>query len=88
MSNIPDAELNEGTGETSQAKRREVVPAQGGRERLRQGLAQGMTFYEYILLLSLVFILVASVQMYFNIQQFGNFPFSLPYKTGSVLIGK
>ncbi len=74
-------------GRTSAESRPATVPSQSARERLRQGLSSGMTFYEYLLLASFVFVLLACILMFNNSREFASFPFANPLKTDEAVIG-
>lgn len=86
MSDAFSSELGGDPGVVGQTSA-EAVPSQKASERLRQGLAAGLTFYEYLLLASLLFVSIATVKMFLNAREFGPFPFSNPYKVDEVRIG-
>lgn len=80
-----------GSGQTS-AESRAAVPSQDARVRLRQGLSAGLSLYEFLLLASCIFVALACLQMYFNVNRVDpehatDFPFSNPYKTEEARIG-
>ena len=88
--NFPEQET--ATGQTSGEARKKSVPSQDARERLKQGLSAGFSFYECLLLVSLIFVTLACLQMYWNVNRVDpknptNYPFSFPYKTEEAIIG-
>ena len=87
MSNAEQGlDFPENADATGKSSAESGVPSQSARERLKQGLASGLTFYEYILLASLIIITIASVKMFLNATEYGNFPFSFPWNTADVKI--
>lgn len=88
MSNAdPGLDIPENADIVGKSSAESSVPSQLARERLKQGLASGLTLYEYILLASLVIVTIATIKMYLNATEYGNFPFSFPWNTADVKFG-
>lgn len=51
----------------------------------RKSLLQRFTIYEVMLLLALIFITLATLRLILELREFGNFPFTFPWRTGEFL---
>jgi|GEM_PF-5932558 len=84
----PRLDFPDDAGTIGKTSAESTVPSQSARERLMQGLGAGLTFYEYMLLVSLVIVTVATVNMYLNATEYGSFPFVFPWNTSEAVIGQ